>query len=131
MGVVQNGVWARDADARLLKGEAAETSSTTHDSVGTGDAATAQVTVDVTAASGTSPTLVVVVEGTNDGSTWVELGRIGANGYRAGTSGTAPSNLTGVAQASGVFPATRAIRSRSIIGGTTPSFTYSVSAELV
>jgi hypothetical protein len=90
----------------------------------------ATVTVAVTAASGTTPTMTVVVEGSNDATTWFELGTIGANGYRAGSIGTAPSNFTTTATSRGAFPAVQYLRTRSVIGGTTPSFTYSVSAEM-
>ena len=113
-----------------LKASAAEIASTTHDTVDTGEASTISVTVDVTAASGTTPTLVVIVEGSHDESTWVELGRVGANGYRTGTVGTAPSNFTGAGSATGIFSAPQFVRTRSTVGGTTPSFTYSVEAEV-
>lgn len=112
------------------KASGAETASTTHAGLNTKAAAVATVTVAVTAASGTTPTMTVVVEGSNDSSTWFELGTIGANGYRAGSVGTAPSNFTGAATVRGVFPAVQYLRTRSIVGGTTPSFTYSVSAEM-
>lgn len=113
-----------------VKASAAETASTTHATVDTRTASTVAVTVDVTAASGTTPTLVVIVEGSHDETTWVELGRIGANGYRTGTVGTAPSNFTGAASVAGIFPAPQFVRTRSVVGGTTPSFTYSVEAEI-
>lgn len=117
-------------DRATFKAAGAETADTTHETVDTGEHSTITVNVDVTAASGTTPTMVVIVEGSHDESTWVELGRIGANGYRSGSVGTAPSNFTGAASASGVFPATQFVRTRSDLGGTTPSFTYSVTAEV-
>lgn len=115
---------------QTVKASGAETASTTHDTVRTKQHNVASVTVDVTASSGTTPTLVVVVEGSDDETTWVELGRIGANGYRSGSVGTAPSNFTGAASGAGVFPAPQYVRTRSIVGGTTPSFTYSVTVEV-
>jgi hypothetical protein len=114
----------------VTKSSAAETSSTTHGVLNTKLASVAVVTVAVTAASGTTPTMTVVVEGSNDSSTWFELGTIGANGYRVGSVGTAPSNFTGAATVRGVFPAVQYLRTRSVVGGTTPSFTYSASAEM-
>lgn len=112
------------------KASAAETASTTHSSFDTGpESGAVVVTVDVTAASGTTPTMTVVVEGSDDGSTWFELGTVGLNGYRSGSVGTAPTNFTAAATQRGVFPATQFIRTRSVIAGTTPSFTYSVNAQ--
>lgn len=112
------------------KQSAAETASTTHPVVETSDYGVALVTVAVTAASGTTPTMTVVVEGSTDNSTWTTLGTIGANGYAAGTTATAPSNFTGAATVSGVFAAPQFVRTRSVVGGTTPSFTYSVTIEI-
>lgn len=111
------------------KSSGAETASATHASVDTIDASTAVVTVTVTAASGTTPTMTVVVEGSTDGATWVTLGTIGANGYNVGGVATAPTNFTTAATSRGVFSAPQLVRTRSVIGGTTPSFTYAVDVE--
>lgn len=114
-----------------LKASSAETASTTGGAVDTGTSAVnALVTVAVTAASGTTPTMTVVLEGSVDGTDWVTLGTVGANGYATGTTSTAPSNFTAAATTLAVVPAVQFIRSRSVIGGTTPSFTYSVTAQL-
>lgn len=113
-----------------FKASAAETASTTHTDVEARDASTVTVTVDVTAVSGTVPTMTVVVEGSTDRSTWFTLGTIGANGYLSGVTGTAPTNLTAAATVRGVFAAPQFVRTRSVIAGTTPSFTYSVTGEL-
>jgi hypothetical protein len=40
----------------------------------TGESGVVYVQVDVTAASGTTPTLTVVIEGSNDGTNWFQLG---------------------------------------------------------
>jgi hypothetical protein len=114
---------------RVTKASGAETASTTHAAVGTASYGTVVVEIDVTAASGTGPTLLLVVEGSIDGTTWFQLGRVGASGYSAGVA-TAPSNFTGAAHAFGAFPAARYVRTRSVVGGTTPSFTYSVAVEV-
>ena len=113
------------------KASAAETSSTTHAStaVQPGESSVI-VTVAVTAASGTTPTLTVVVEGSVDGTTWFTLGIVGASGFSVGV-GTAPTNLTAAATSYGAFPATPFVRTRSVVGGTTPSFTYSVNVQVV
>jgi hypothetical protein len=116
--------------ASTLKASAAETSSTTHSAVDTGESGVLYVIVACTAASGTTPTMTVVVEGSVDNSTWFELGTIGANGYRSGSIGTAPSNFTTSATVRGAFPAVQFCRTRSVVAGTTPSFTYSVDVEV-
>lgn len=121
-----------DGNPITLKASAAETASTNGAAVSTGPGrrTAVQVTVDVTASSGTSPTMTVKVQGSLDGSTnWVTLGTVGANGYNVGsTAVTAPSNLTTTATVSAVLPAMPFLRYSSVIAGTTPSFTYSVQA---
>lgn len=116
----------------VLKASGAETASTTGGAVNTGDnGGSLYVQVDVTAASGTTPTLTVVVEGSQDGTNFFTLGTVGANGHAVGATGPAPTNFTAAATARGVFPAVQYVRSRSVVGGTTPSFTYQVSAAVV
>lgn len=114
----------------FTKAAGAETVSTTHGLVDGSHSASAIVTVNVTASGGTTPTLTVAVEGSNDGTNWVLLGTLGANGYNLGSVATAPSNLTGAATVTGVFPTMGSVRTRSIVGGTTPTFTYSVLVGL-
>jgi hypothetical protein len=112
-----------------LRPSAAETASTTGPTLETGDAGAVYVQVDVTAASGTSPTLTVVVEGSNDNTTWFTLGTLGANGYAVGPLATAPANFAGPGSTRAMFPAPQFVRTRSVIGGTSPSFTYQVVVE--
>ena len=112
-----------------LKTSGAETASTTSTAQELGDAAVMTVAVDVTAVTGTSPTAVIVIEGSDDNITWHEIGRIGSDGYRAGSVGTAPANFTTTGKVWATLPAARFVRSRSIIGGTTPNFTYSVAGS--
>lgn len=121
------GVMKRGQTA-TLKASAAETSSTTHGSVEVGDNGVTVVTAAVTAVGGT-PTMTLVVEGSTDGTSWFTLGVIGANGYQAGSVGTAPSNITGTGTFVGIFPAPQFVRTRSVIGGASPSLTYSVNIE--
>lgn len=109
-----------------FKAPAAETVSSTHHVTTPDQPGSLLVTVKVTVATGTTPTLTVVVEGSPDGSTWFTVGTIGANGYSLGSVATAPSNITVPVTVSGLFPAAEHIRTRSVVGGTTPSFTYSV-----
>lgn len=90
------------------------------------------VQVDATAATGTSPTLAVVIEDSIDGGvTW--------NTIATFTSITTVSRqvqqcaVSGVAQAAGFrwpFNARR-VRARWTLGGTTPNFTFSVRGVLV
>ena len=115
--------------ALTLKASGAQTASARGAAIKVGKGGSLLVTVAVTAASGTTPTMTVAVQGSVDGSTWVTLGTVGANGYNAGsTAVTAPSNLTTTATVRAVVPAMPYVRYSSTIGGTTPSFTYSVQA---
>jgi hypothetical protein len=128
MSFIRDRIW-QAGFRRVVKASGAETASTTHAAVGTAAYGTVVVEVDVTAASGTGPTLLLVVEGSIDGTTWFQLGQVGANGYSTGMS-AAPSNINAVDHSFGAFPAARYVRTRSVIGGTTPSFTYSVAVEV-
>lgn len=98
-----------------LKASAAETASTS----GTGveiDAGSLSLLLDVTAASGTSPTLDITIEGSPDNSTWFTLGTF--------------TQKTAVSSERKAFPGAAFVRSRSVVAGTTPSFTYSVTGTV-
>jgi hypothetical protein len=84
---------------------------------GWGPAATLRVQLDVTAASGTSPTLDVVIEDTLDGTNWNAI----ATFAQKIAVGREVLNVT-------TLFADR-LRVRWTIGGTTPSFTFSVVAH--
>lgn len=74
------------------------------------------VTLDVSAASGTSPTLDVKLQHSPDGSMWSDLG-------------TAFAQKTGVAREVKVFTQYhRYVKTVYTIAGTSPSFTFSVEA---
>lgn len=120
-----------ETQVKTLKSSAAETASTngsavsihlrtypvTQESKGTSE--TAQVYLDITAASGTAPTLDVKIQGRLDANaTWTDLVFF----PRFVTTGTA------VAEIKGPLPVD--LRYVSTITGTTPSFTYSVRALL-
>lgn len=115
-------------DDFTLKSSGAEIASTTGSAVELGDAGTLSFVVDVTAVGGT-PTLIVDIEGSIDGTTWFLLARVGSDGYRVGSVGAAPANITGVVTVRGACPASRHVRYRSTIGGGIPSLTYSVTAD--
>jgi hypothetical protein len=85
---------------------------------GNGPASTMRVQLNVTAASGTTPTLDVVLEDSVDGSN-----------FNAITGGTFTQfTATGRQAIDITAPFTDNIRARWTVGGTTPSFTFSVVA---
>lgn len=128
-----SGTIVKRGDASQLKASGPETTNTTSGTVNTSDGAgTVYVEVNVTAASGTSPTMTIVVEASNDLTNWFTLGQIGSNGFSAGTLGTTPANFTTAAgPIRAAFTALQFIRTRSVIGGTTPSFTYTLNVEVI
>lgn len=73
------------------------------------------VYLNVTAVSGTSPTLDVVVEDSPDGVTWVTLA-------------TFPQKVAVGTDVVRVNRLGRYLRAKATIGGTTPSFTFDVRA---
>lgn len=72
--------------------------------------------LDVTAASGTTPTLDVVIADTLDGTNWNTIGTF----TQKVTTGRQVIDIT--------TPFADAVRVSWIIAGTTPSFTFSVTA---
>jgi hypothetical protein len=84
------------------------------DGWGVPDVARAQL--DVTAAAGTSPTLDVVVEDTLDGVNWNVVGTFA----QKAAAGREVINLA--------TPFADRLRVRWTVGGTSPSFTFSVTA---
>jgi hypothetical protein len=83
-----------------------------------GDKGTARLLLDVTAVSGTSPTLNVTVETSFDGATWRTVGTF--------------AQKTAVSQERKSFPGLdRFVRISRTTGGTTPSFTFEVSGDAV
>lgn len=113
-----------------FKALAAETASTTHNVFHPTGPGMTSIVVKVTAASGTTPTLTVIVEGSDDETNWFQLGVIGSGGYSVGTTATAPTNITTTGTSRAAFVTPEFIRTRSVVGGTTPSFTYSVEASI-
>ncbi len=74
------------------------------------------VTLNVSAASGTTPTLDVKLQHSPDGTQWADLGTAFAQKTAAGLETKAFTGLHGY------------VRVSYTIGGTTPSFTFSVYA---
>jgi len=83
---------------------------------GWGNASMVRVQLDVTAASGTSPSLAVVVEDTLDGTTFNTVGTFAAKT----AAGREVINIT--------VPFSDRLRVTWTLTGTTPSFTFSVVA---
>lgn len=81
---------------------------------GYGESSTLRVQLDVTAASGTSPTLNVVIEDSLDGVSWNAVGTFA----QRTAVGREVINIT--------TPFASRIRARWTIAGTTPSFTFAV-----
>jgi hypothetical protein len=99
-----------------LKASAAETASTTHTALELGDAARVNLALDVTAFGGTTPTLDITIEGSNDGTNWYTLGTF--------------AQKVNVATERKAFLAARHVRSRSVITGSAgQTFTYSITGE--
>lgn len=79
-----------------------------------GDEKTLRCQLDVTAASGTSPTLDVVIEDTLDGTNWNVIGTFA----QKVAAGREVVNVT--------IPFADRLRARWTLAGTTPSFTFSL-----
>lgn len=83
---------------------------------GLGPASSLRVQLDVTAASGTTPTLDVIVQDTLDGTNWNTVGTFA----QKVAAGREVINIT--------TPFADAIRISWTVAGTTPSFTFAVAA---
>lgn len=82
---------------------------------GYGPASTLRVQLDVTAVTGTSPTMTVLVEDTLDGTNWNTIGTFAAKT----AAGREVIDITN--------PFSDKVRYSWTVGGTSPSFTFSVS----
>lgn len=111
----QDGGWA-DVDEVTLAASAARTESASGSALELGHRGLLRLLLDCTASDGTEPSLLVIVETSKDGTTWRELGAftalLAAGSQRASFGG-----------------ADRFVRARWALGGTSPSFTFSVSGE--
>lgn len=99
-----------------LADSSARTSSGSGDSVDLGAATTALLRLDVTAASGTTPTLAVVVQTSPDEVTWRALGSFAT----VSAAGALERRLPG---------ASRYVRAVWTVAGGTPSFTFSIAGS--
>ncbi len=101
-------VWVASA-AQTANGQTADLD-------GYGGASTLRCQLDVTAVSGTTPSLTVFIEDTLDGVNWNQVGAFAAKT----AVGREVINVT--------TPFAKRLRVRWAITGTTPSFTFSVRA---
>lgn len=118
-----------ERDTVTLKAAGAETASTNGAAVELGDAASLFLTLAVTVVTGTLPTMTVNVQGSDDNTNWFTIAQIGASGTVFGDAASAPTNFTAVATVRCCIPAPRYVRYASTIGGTSPSFTYSLTGN--
>lgn len=102
------------AEETSVASAARTTSGDTGTITGYEGASTLRAQLDVTAASGTSPTLNVVIEDTLDGTTWNAVGTF------------AQKTAAGREVINATTPFAGRLRVRWTIAGTTPSFTFSV-----
>lgn len=120
---------------------AARTTGSTTDQLLVDRFSSIAILVDVTVVSGTSPTLNVYLQNLMpDGTTWSDIGsmnQITATGkYAMGQLPGGNSTFTVVtgslaAGTQRTFPLGAKIRIQYVIGGTSPSFTFSIHAELI
>lgn len=116
--VRQDGRTASALDLPLVA-SAARTATGTGDTAEMGEKSCMRLKLDVTAASGTTPTLDVIVETSPDGAdNWQTVATF--------------AQKTAVSSELNVFPGTdRFVRAKWTIAGTTPSFTFSLLGEAV
>lgn len=112
------GVWYNDNEDRGDVASAARTASGTGTAFSTADVNEVHGTLTVSAASGTSPTLDVRLETTADGT----------NYYTVGSWSQITSTATANAKVFG--PVGDLSRWAWTIGGTTPSFTFTIDSSV-
>lgn len=112
----RRGAAAEAWEMELLASAARTATGNSQTISGLGPAKTLRVQLDVTAASGTSPTLDVVIEDTLDGTNFNTIGTF----TQKTAAGRQVVDITS--------PFADRIRVRYTIGGTGPSFTFSVKA---
>ena len=101
-----------------LAPSAARTTSGNGTSLPTEDIQTLRLTLSVTAASGTTPSLTVTIQTSDDGSTWATVASFAAKT----TTGSERKVFSGI---------DRFVRASWAITGTTPSLTFAVTGEAV
>lgn len=121
----QNGAGYFDSNNRfmsvgkvVLAGAVTRTADGNGATVEIGDQGTLRLRLNVTAASGTSPTLDITLQTSKDASTWRTLGTFA----QATAVGAERKSFSGC---------DRYVRANADLGGTTPSFTYTIDGETV
>ncbi|XXX79163.1 hypothetical protein WMF30_10355 [Sorangium sp. So ce134] len=121
----QNGAGYFDSNNRfvsvgnvVLAGAVTRTADGNGATVEIGDQGTLRLRLNVTAASGTSPTLDITLQTSKDGGSWRTLGTFA----QATAVGSESKSFSG---------ADRYVRANADLGGTTPSFTYTIDGETV
>lgn len=94
----------------------------------------AHIFINVTASSGTTPTLVVRLQGSVDGTNFYDIDTTNASTASITATGTAviklyPGFVAAVGNANQALP--RIWRCAWVIGGTTPSFTFTTTAAYI
>lgn len=112
----KSGRWA-NTEPLTLATSAARTANGNGSSIETGDKAVARLLLDVTARTGTTPTLDVTIQTSYDGITWRTAGTF--------------TQATATGQQRGIFTLDRYVRAAWAVGGTTPNFTFSITGEAV
>jgi hypothetical protein len=110
----KGGRWAA-THAFTLAASAVRTANGAGSAVEAADKGVARLLLDVTARSGTTPTLDVVIQTSHDGTTW-----------RTAHTFT---QATATGQQRAAFAIDRFVRASWTVGGTTPSFTFSIKGE--
>lgn len=123
LSLTRSGIFEASQDELLPS--AARTASGQSDQFNVGGYASAAVIeIQVTAASGTSPTLDVDLEDTFDGTNWNKVTDINSAAITAAGVTVVRLNLADT-------PTTNRLRLNYTVGGTTPSFTFSVKAYFI
>jgi hypothetical protein len=116
-----NGEFA-DVDNLSVEAGVTRTATGSSNAIDVGERSSACLELNVTAASGTSPTMTVAIETSKDGS------GTGLGAWRSVASFAAATGVT--SERKSFAGLDRYVRATATIGGTTPSFTYSVSGDL-
>ena len=102
----------------VVSGGTTQTTSTDGSPVWVGAHDTARLDLDITAKSGTTPSLTVAIQSSPDGSTWTTVASFSA----ASTVSTQHKVFSGLDQW---------VRASTTISGTSPSFTFGVTGTAV
>ena len=118
---------ARNNFVTTADASAARTSTVAGATVTNFNAKGAVITINVTAVSGTSPTLVAKLQYSPDGTTWIDYTNKPVTATISATGQTTLivcPGVTEVANSAVSLPLPRIVRMHYTIGGTTPSLTF-------